>query len=62
MHVWGAMHAGGKSQLVVLEENVNGVRYRDILQHHMPLPSKMTMPHLIERESLQTFSKRSVFR
>lgn len=35
VHVWGAMHAGGKSQLVVLEENVNGVRYRDILQQHM---------------------------
>jgi hypothetical protein len=35
VHVWGAMHAGGKSQLVVLEENVNGARYRGILQQHL---------------------------
>ena len=35
VHVWGAMHAGGVSALVVLEGNVNGLVYRDILEHHM---------------------------
>lgn len=35
VHVWGAMHSGGQSQLVVLVENVNGVRYRDILEEHL---------------------------
>jgi hypothetical protein len=29
------MHSGGKSQLVVLHENVNGARYRDILEQHL---------------------------
>jgi len=35
VHVWAAMHNGGKSELVILEENVNGVRYRNILEQHL---------------------------
>ena len=32
VHVWGAFHRGAKSPLVVLDRNVNGVVYRDILR------------------------------
>ena len=35
VHVWGAMHSGGKSELVVLEGNMTGARYRDILEDHL---------------------------
>ena len=29
------MHSGGKSELLVLEGNVTGACYRDILEHHL---------------------------
>ena len=35
VHVWGAFHAGGKSELVVFRANVNGARYRDIMRQNL---------------------------
>ena len=32
--VWGGIHHGGKTELVVPEENVNAAMYRDILENH----------------------------
>ena len=37
VHVWGAFHHGGASGLVVLDRNVNGVLYRDILDQNLIL-------------------------
>ena len=35
VHVWGAFHHGGASDLVVLDRNVTGVLYRDILDKNL---------------------------
>ena len=35
IHVWGAFCSSGLSQLVVLDQNVTGVVYRDILEQHL---------------------------
>ena len=35
VHVWGALHHGGASDLVVLDRDVTGVLYRDILGQNL---------------------------
>ena len=35
IHVWGAIWTGGRSELVVLQQNVTGPVYRDILHNHL---------------------------
>lgn len=35
VHVWGAIHYGGRTNLVVLVENVNADSYRRVLETHM---------------------------
>ena len=35
VHVWGASHPDGASDLVVLDRNVTGVLYRDILDQNL---------------------------
>lgn len=35
VHVWGAFHNGGTSQLVTLQNNVNGMVYRNILETNL---------------------------
>ena len=32
VHVWGGIHHGGKTDLVALQNSVNGDRYRKLLQ------------------------------
>ena len=35
VHVWGAFHAGGRSELVILDRNVTGVVYLNILRENL---------------------------
>jgi hypothetical protein len=44
VHVWGGIHHGGKTDLVVLQNSVNGDRYRQLLQTELILkaPAEQT--------------------